>query len=469
MKDEDRILHRILDVLPARSMEMYAFLSVVRIRLMHETETACITCAESPELWLNPDFLEEHCRTDEHLFMLVMHELHHVILGHTRLFPRATTARNIVFDAVINAMLCHRFPDEAYTSFLTDYYPSDQMPFALLRPPGSGTPETAKPALAMLYGKNSRFATYHDVWHALLSEFADGVVLCDGGIASAGIASGKPLLLGSHIGKDGDGEPEDPAEQLGGRILSELLTEMLAKWPAPDKPLEGRDRGSEMRCRTFDAPNDPAAALRRGIRRLMRRALEPGPAEVRRCGACARPVIVSTVLPTLSDRAHAAREAVRGIELLWRAEPVEHRLSPRSNRRAFVYLDVSGSIAERVPAAAAALEPYVRNGHCRLHVFSTEVRSATPDDLRRRAFQSSGGTDIGCVLEHALSLPARERPRSIVVITDGFTGRPNPALLAHFRAARMHLHVGLLDTPSTISHDPARDLREVASSIASLD
>ena len=36
---------------------------------------------------------------DEHLFLLVMHELHHVLLGHTRLFPRASRAHNIAFDA----------------------------------------------------------------------------------------------------------------------------------------------------------------------------------------------------------------------------------------------------------------------------------------------------------------------------------------------------------------------------------
>ena len=73
---------------------------------------------------------------DAHLFMLVMHELYHVILGHTTLFPHATEVRNIVFDAVINAILCSLFPKPEFTSFFTDYNPSDKMPFALLRPKG---------------------------------------------------------------------------------------------------------------------------------------------------------------------------------------------------------------------------------------------------------------------------------------------------------------------------------------------
>ena len=457
---------RILDVLPARSLELYAFLSVVRVRETRQIETACITCAQSPELLLNPDFVAEHCRTDEHLFMLVMHELHHVVLGHTRLFPRATPARNVVFDAVINAMICRRFPQPEFTSFLTDYYPAGRMPFALLRPPGPGTPEAAKPALDILYGDHARFATYHDVWLALLDSLP-AAALAGPGAPDAPGAPGEPVLLGSHAAPGG-GEPEDPAEQPGGAILSELLTEMLAKWPAPDRPLAGRDRGAADRERAFDGPDAPDATLRRGVRRLMRRALESGPAEARRRGACVRPVAVQTVLPTLADRSHAAREAVRGVELLWRAEPPAPRPAPRTNRRAFAYLDVSGSVAARVPAAAAVLEPWVRAGRCRLHVFSTVVHPATPDDLRRRAFASTGGTDIDCVLEHVLSLPPRERPHGIVLVTDGYVGRPDPALLARLRAARIRLHVGLLGTDEAASHDPAADLRSAASSILPL-
>ena len=96
------------------------------------------------------------------LFMLVMHELYHVILGHTRLFPRSTEVRNLVFDAVINALLCSLFPQPAFTSFFTDYYPSDKMPFALLRPKGKGTPPVAENALNLLYG-DTNVGTYYDV------------------------------------------------------------------------------------------------------------------------------------------------------------------------------------------------------------------------------------------------------------------------------------------------------------------
>ena len=34
-------------------------------------------------LLFNRQFVDEHCRTDEHLLMLLMHEMHHLVLGHT--------------------------------------------------------------------------------------------------------------------------------------------------------------------------------------------------------------------------------------------------------------------------------------------------------------------------------------------------------------------------------------------------
>jgi hypothetical protein len=59
---------------------------------------------------VNPRFVADRCRSDAHLFMLVLHELHHVLPGHTRLFPRATPAHNLAFDAVRGPSACSRRP-----------------------------------------------------------------------------------------------------------------------------------------------------------------------------------------------------------------------------------------------------------------------------------------------------------------------------------------------------------------------
>ena len=430
MTEEERIVVRILDVIPPRSFEMATFLSLFRVRFSEKTETACVTCGDSPELLLNRDFVAAHCPTDEHLFMLVMHELYHVILGHTALFPRSSEVRNIVFDAVINAILCSLFPNPAFTSFFTDYYPSDQMPFALLRPKGEGTPPEAEAALKLLYD-GSGAGTYHDVYEALL---ASG---CVREIAMSSVG-GKPLLLGSHGEEDEGISPE----------LADLIRKVTAQWTHPHRPLQGQDAGAEDRRHDFDADADPSVRLGRGVCRLMRLAAMPGKKEIRRRAVREQASEATTFLPNWRDRSHEARAMTLGDALAYATTVRLKRPSNRDSRQAFVYFDVSGSVADEVPSVAAALLPHVRRGLCKVYVFSTTVHPISVRNLAERKFDSTGGTDIDCVLEHALALPRRKRPRAVVVITDGYTGKPDAALAARFRAAGMRLFVGLVQSVS---------------------
>ena len=475
MTDEEKIVARILDVIPPRSFELMTFLSLFRVRFSDKTETACVTCGESPELLLNKEFIEEHCKTDEHLFMLVMHELYHVILGHTRLFPRSTEVRNLIFDAVINALLCSLFPQSAFTSFFTDYYASDKMPFALLRPKGNGTPPDAEDALNLLYGGTDT-GTYHDVYEALLkSGCVKKITLLLPGDGHAGL-SAKALAEGERVTLPGTGRGERPARPLGDKPLllgshgeedeemsaemKDLIHEIISKWPSTDRPLKGRDLGSSERLRDYGSYEIAGLALRRGMRRLMRRAAMPGSKEVRCRSVREMCCETATFLPDWRDRSHEAREAALGDALIYRAGTKVRRPSSRDNRQAFVYFDVSGSVADEVPSVAQALLPYCRRGLCTVHVFSSVVHPATARDLAARKFVSTGGTDIDCVLQHVLDLPARKRPRSVVVVTDGYTGCPNNVLAANFRAVGMRLYVGLVR--SNEDCDQEKDLSSIA-------
>ena len=105
--------------------------------------------------------------------MLVLHELYHIILGHTRLFPRVTQLHNIAFDAIINSMLCHQFKDPVYLEFFQKINSWKRFPARLLRPP-EGWPEKAESLpkgaseeealiLNRLYGKKTETVTYHEV------------------------------------------------------------------------------------------------------------------------------------------------------------------------------------------------------------------------------------------------------------------------------------------------------------------
>ncbi len=78
-----------LEAVPAGAYEMSALLSLLRVEASAEVATAAVSCEARPVLRVNPAFVERHCRTDEHLAMLVLHELYHVLLGHTRLFHAA--------------------------------------------------------------------------------------------------------------------------------------------------------------------------------------------------------------------------------------------------------------------------------------------------------------------------------------------------------------------------------------------
>lgn len=476
MTDEQEITTRILNVLPSRGFELSTFFSLFRIKMSDKVETACVTCGVAPELLLNKDFIAEHCKTDEHLFMLVMHELYHVILGHTRLFPKANEPRNIAFDAVINALLCSLFPAPEFTSFFTDYYPADEMPYALLRPRGEGTPEKAKEALRLLYDENGT-GTYHDVFLTLgkmpeedmdeKSRQQDGGGKGNGGKKSKGSGGGgrrgdggegeakqpksgedsfgekKPELLGSH---DNKGEKDMEKGDETDATLAEFINEVIAKWQSPDKPISGRDMGSGVRKRDYTAKTNVPPEMKKGLRRLMGIAMLRGIREERCRRVRPIPSFAETFVPILSDRTHEAKKLLLGNAIIYETQLDTRRLAFRDNVRTCVYFDVSGSIEAAVPSVAEALLPYCRRKMCDLHVFSTVVAKTTIRELKEKHFTSSGGTDINCVLRHALSLRGEKKPKSIVVITDGFTGAPSPSLAAQMAKAGIKMYVGLVDS-----------------------
>ena len=131
------------------------------------------------------------------------------------------------------------------------------MPFALLRPPGAGTPPEAQAALSLLYG-TSDVGTYHDVYEALVAsgcvKEVSICVPCGGRGATARLGDGgrgaiarpsdgragtpcppHPLLLGSHGDETADADLSQE--------MKDLMDTIMAKWPSPDRPrCRGRRR-----------------------------------------------------------------------------------------------------------------------------------------------------------------------------------------------------------------------------------
>jgi hypothetical protein len=194
--DAAAIRERIFNVLPAASYQMEKLFGLFDIEFSEETETAAVECRTTPRLLLNKRFLDKYCRNDGDLFLLILHELYHVILGHTRLFPRVTPIDNIVFDAVINSILSRTVGRTVGTSLFTRTNGYDSPPERLLRPP-PGWPDECEGALAsfppeeqriivLLYGPvEPSEITYRDIYELLGKELAGRVVP-------------NVLLLGSH-------------------------------------------------------------------------------------------------------------------------------------------------------------------------------------------------------------------------------------------------------------------------------
>ncbi len=92
--EQERVAALVRQCVPLRHPAFGKLLRLLSIELSREVPTAAVTTGSRSRLLINPDFLAERCRTEEHLAMLVMHELYHVLLGHTRIYRRPTLAAN---------------------------------------------------------------------------------------------------------------------------------------------------------------------------------------------------------------------------------------------------------------------------------------------------------------------------------------------------------------------------------------
>lgn len=439
-EDGGGLARRLLEAIPATSYEMGALLGLLRVEETREVPTAAITCEKRPVLKVNPDFVAAHCRTDEHLFLLVMHEVHHVLLGHTRLFPRPTRLHNLAFDAVINALLCARFPERAYRSFFLGYYGAETGPLRLLAPP-EGEP-IADGALRKIHEllyppKGTCDTTFREVFDRLVTHLAEGN---GGGFRMEG-------LLGSHGENEGDAEGEWGTEgPLDAEVVA-AIRKIVEKWPQPPEPRRGRSLDDLLK-EVSTPPATPAERVLAATRRALLASAGPaGRSPVRR----AAPVPATLPYPVANDR-RATVARLAGVEpLLFAGSLVSPRA--RSTGRTRVYLDVSGSMDPWLPCLYGTLVRLAEHVEPRLHCFSTTVVSIPLSEIAAGRRSTTGGTHGAVALEHAL----KERATRILLVTDGYVGPVAAPLADRLRAARTDVRVLL--TPGGWR----KDLESVAS------
>ena len=435
---------RLLQAFPSGSFCLPAMLELAAIEETDAVPTAAVECAARPRLLLNPKWIAEHADTPEKLVMLTLHELHHVVLGHTRLYPRAEPLDNLVFDAVINSMLCHMLPDRACTSLMTDFYREDQFPECFLRPPEGWVPggKVATPKALDRHGRRRLADLYRRLYTPQgvgYDELRDALRPKVDERALATV-----MLLGDHRSEQHGASSAGQLEIRSPALLQEVRR-IVQRWPQPEIPIEGCSLADLLKASTV-TPTSPRNTSR--LAQLLRRiGGASGRGSLRRVQP--QPHLIETPLPML-DRRSAVLRSLGAAPLLHRGTVPARRLAPFGDR-VHVYLDVSGSLQQLVSALFGALLAAREWVHPVVHQFSTRVADVTLKQMLDGKCKTTGGTSIECVGEHM----QRHAIRRAVLVTDGFVGTPGEAT----RRVMQRALIGVALTPGN-SH--RADLQELA-------
>lgn len=422
MSDIDDIKRRLFSVIPTSSLHMMEFLKLMDIRFAEEeTKSAAVTCTSRPELLLNKAFVGAYCKTDEHLFMLVMHELYHIILGHTHLFKRHTDIDNIAFDAVINAILCRMFPGEEYVSFFTSINSDETFPGCILRPIGNKTPLKYIPVLKNLYYTNT--GTYFEVYECITNELEE--MLKNGQI--------KYVLLGNH---------DDNNDDMSNPLLKKMLDKVISKWPR-EMIVNGRDLGGELEGKTIEFAKAERNAQNKMKRLLRKSGVIQGSVSKRKMSIQYVQEDATLVIPDYKDRTLLTKSIIYEQPLLYNSSLINSKVVRDSNVQSLVYLDVSGSVVDDINHfAPLLLKPY-KNKECLLFAFSTIVVPVSYQDFRKGKYKSTGGTSLNCIFEHYFSLPKKKQTKKVLILTDGETGKVADDYYQKIKQQKIQVYCGL--------------------------
>lgn len=436
----------IMDLALASHFALRAFASVASVEWSTGVATACVECVHRPRLLLNPAFVAERCGTRERLAMLVLHELSHISLGHTRLYPRLTPAHNVAFDAVINAHILHSLraldiDASLYAELLTDCYQATESPLFILRPPpgwpdardwdaSAGCPDALRAIHRRLYsprGPDREGVTYTEIVLALQEGHATACEAAQARLLGAhGLTPEEQYALA--CARDGNAAEAFPA------AISALLGE------ASPGGWGGRQDEAEHAIAGHRAERRLQQALRKLLRQVFVESVQGAP----RVGHEVTPFV--SVDPTRDRRAPALRLLAHHFgaprPLLFDARELRQR---RDRHAATLYLDVSGSMTGMLERLHAALVPLRRLLAPDVFAFSCDVSPTPVARFVAGSVRTSWGTEITPVLRHAASAPGRRGARRrALVLTDGYFAAPRPDAVRALRESRTELHVAVI-------------------------
>ena len=328
---------------PASLREAFAAFDIVETE---EVATATVAGRAVPVVKVNPRFVAEHCPTPQSLAALLMHEALHVVFGHTSRGGETTQLDNIVWDAVINSILCRMRPEPEWTALFTDLYSESDQLECFLRPvPGFDPSRPVALPSALAPKPRSRGAS---LYRSLYGR--RGVPESDLRAYLADKLPSSVLLLGGHEegtpqagGAAEDEEESTRAEEEGAgrRIAREVLRDFQRNVEEA-KDVGGQASGGAILERRVTVEAAPRRILASLVRRIGGR--DPrfeGTLSWRDTGD----IEVLGVLPA-PDRRSVLWRAAGASPLLFRRtapEPGTRRL----RERVHLYLDVSGSVESR--------------------------------------------------------------------------------------------------------------------------
>lgn len=407
------LIDQVMNSIPAMHFGADALLRLLSIEETATVPTACVSCGEYSTLMINPEFVSNHANTKEKLTMLILHEMHHIVLGHTRLFPRATPLDNLVFDAVINAMLCQAYPDPASTALFRDLYDENHPVYCFLRPASGWRPwgaHVTPPALC----KHRELAALHRnlyTYGCTYSELRDA-------LRSSGVVVEVDVkrLMGGHGDADNHNDPE--ALQNLAPALTTFIRSAVSRWPA-NAMLPKASLDALFESHIVKVPKTKRDSLRTLIRMV---STDGTNTNLRRRSTQLVPI--QSPIPRCDRRGMVLRAI--GAGPIMHSHQTEHRKTIPRGERVHVYMDVSGSMSQLIPPLYAAIRDCSECVFPKVHLFSTIVSDVTLQELASGKVNSTGGTSISCVVAHMQA----HKVRRAVVVTDGLVGIASAAELS---------------------------------------
>jgi len=428
MKD---IAYRLADISMPRRGNIESILHAASFSLSSDIKDIAIPVQSRLQILVNPDFVEAHCQLDEQLFMFIMSEVYRFRICQTQKFHTRKSDCDIAIRASVHAFLCQHFPEESYTSFFCNFYPSDVFPACILRPPPNhpGLPEYPPGLHPDIIG------LWHQLYYTKNLEFAQ-VIRIFSDIHPAYKLTGyyEPPI---RIGGDYVQNRYDITQYHTFFSLLHLLTIEIDS----DKQGSNFDRSLEelegLYKISLNPPVTPNKTLEKAIFQAARGGLSGSIGKKRQTKHN-----IIQAWPTRDRRAFAS-SAAGHTPLLYRNTISQ---TGYDRCRVDIFFDVSGSMSEYLTFFAEAIISCSKKIDTHIWLFSIGIRSISLEELESGKIPTGWGTEIESLGRHIVD----NKLRSVVVLTDGMVGGFCPE---HHKWCKTKANIQVVYTPKHEKED----------------